>query len=339
MPIADALRRTVSPVERLGDVLFRGTALAAAAGTVVLFLGLFVLIGGSAISAFAREGVGPVTGALRPQLWGTLVTSVLGVGAATVCGLAVAIVLTQGFLPAAVGRAIGTLVELLAAIPSVVYGLWGLTVVIPVLVPPSDWLHAHLAGIPLFGTPPLGPGVLPASVVLAVMILPTVAAVSRSALLSVDPKIRDAALALGATRWETVRRVILPAAADGIVGAVVLGFGRALGETMALAMLVGNSPTISWSLFAPADTLATMLANRFPEAGPADVSRLMAGPGPPPRRPDRVFDRGYVPSRPNRLPGRIRRHTPAVRIAPGVGDEGFFAREVRVTGWVEAVCL
>lgn len=270
--------------ERLRDRVFRSVTTIVALLTILLLIGLFWQIGSAASPAIRSDGWGFVTGqvwdgkarfGVLPQIWGTLFSSVLGVSLATVFGLAIAIYLTQGFLPESLNTILGTGVELLAAIPSVVYGLWGLFVVIPLLQPVADWLHTNLSSVPLFSTLPMGPGMLPAAIVLAIMILPTIAAVSRQALLAVDRKLRDGALALGATRWEAIRKVIVPAAFGGITGSIVLGFGRALGETMALAMLVGNSPSISWSLFAPADTLAAMLANRFPEASPAEMPRLM----------------------------------------------------------------
>jgi len=167
------------------------------------------------------------------------------------------------------------IIELLAAIPSVVYGLWGIFVVIPTIRPLADWLHQHFSWIPLFNTSLSGPGMLPAALVLAIMILPTVAAIARDALSAVPPKIREAAFGLGATHWEAILRVIVPTAATGIFGGLVLGFGRALGETMALAMLVGNSNQLSLSLFSPANTLAALLALNFPEANKNQVQVLM----------------------------------------------------------------
>jgi phosphate transport system permease protein len=166
-------------------------------------------------------------------------------------------------------------VELLAAVPSVVFGLWGIFVVIPLVRAPASWLNAHLGWLPFFDTPLSGPGILPASLVLAIMVLPTISAVSRDALVEVPPKLREAAFGLGATRWEAILAVIVPTASTGILGAVILGFGRALGETMALAMLAGNANVISWSMFSPANTLAALLANHFPEAGTVEVGALM----------------------------------------------------------------
>jgi len=170
---------------------------------------------------------------------------------------------------------LSNLIELLAAIPSVVYGLWGLFVIIPLVRPACHWLHADLGWIPIFGTDLSGPGMLPAVIVLSIMILPTITAIGRGALLAVPTRLRMAAYGLGATRWEAIFAVTLPTASRGIFGGIVLAFGRALGETMALAMLVGNANVISASLFSPANTLAALLANAFPEASPKDVGVLM----------------------------------------------------------------
>ncbi|HEY8946424.1 MAG TPA: phosphate ABC transporter permease subunit PstC, partial [Polyangiaceae bacterium] len=190
-------------------------------------------------------------------------------------GITVALVLSQGFLPRRWELVMKNVIELLAAIPSVVYGLWGIFVLIPLLRPAADFLHEHLGFIPLFSTRLSGPGILPASLVLAIMILPTVTAISREAMAAVPKRLPAAAYGLGATRWEVILRVTLPTASGGIFGALVLGFGRALGETMALAMLVGNANVLGWSLLSPGNTLAALLANHFPEAGALEVQALM----------------------------------------------------------------
>src|SRR5208337_4033424 len=166
-----------------------------------------------------------------------------------------------GKFPVQVENLLSNLIELLAAIPSVVYGLWGLFVIIPLIRPVCHWLHADLGWIPLFGTNLSGPGMLPAVIVLSIMILPTITAIGRGSLLAVPTRLRMAAYGLGATRWEAIFAVTLPTASRGIFGGIVLAFGRALGETMALAMLVGNANVISVSLFSPANTLAALLAN------------------------------------------------------------------------------
>jgi phosphate transport system permease protein len=210
-----------------------------------------------------------------PQIIGTLYTSVLGLLIGGGLGITVALVLSQGFLDHRIELLMKNIIELLAAIPSVVYGLWGIFALVPAVRPIADWFHEMLGFVPFFATRLSGPGILPASLVLSIMILPTVTAISREAMAAVPRRLAAAAYGLGATRWEVIFRVTLPSAAGGIFGALVLGFGRALGETMALAMLVGNANTYGWSLFSPGTTLAALLANHFPEAGVVEVQALM----------------------------------------------------------------
>lgn len=210
-----------------------------------------------------------------PEIWGTFYSSVLALIVAGLLGVSVAIWLTQNFLPSRVEWFLKTVVELLAAIPSVVYGLWGIYYVIPMLRPVASWLHEQFSWVPFFSTPFTGPGILPAALVLGIMILPTVASVSRDALSAVPSRLKEAAMGLGATRWEVIWKVVLPTASRGIGAALVLGFGRAIGETMALAMLAGNSSRLTLSLLSPSNTLAARLANQFPEAGPSEASALM----------------------------------------------------------------
>jgi phosphate transport system permease protein len=178
-------------------------------------------------------------------------------------------------LPLAVRQVIRFVVEMLAAIPSVVYGLWGIAVVIPLVQQYGEYLSDSLGFIPLFSGPATGNSMLTASLVLAIMVLPTITAISRTALVAVPPTLREGSYAVGATRWETIFRVLLPTAAPGIVAATILAFGRAMGETMAVAMLIGNSPRLSWSLLSPAGTLAGLLANQFGEAQGLQISALM----------------------------------------------------------------
>jgi phosphate transport system permease protein len=212
---------------------------------------------------------------ILPEIWGTLYSSLLALLLGGLFGVAIAIFLTQDFLDHRLANVFRTIVEMLAAIPSVVYGLWGIYVLIPLIRPVANWLHDSFGWFPLFGTSLSGPGMAPAALVLAVMILPTVAAISVDAFRRVPYKVKEAAYGLGTTRWEAIFKVMLPTASSGILAALVLGFGRALGETMALAMLIGNSNQISLSLFAPANTLASLLASSFPEAGPIEVQALM----------------------------------------------------------------
>lgn len=252
----------------------------------ILLLGYIVYkIGGQAIPAMGKFGLSFLTSTtwdvnaqqfgILPEIWGTLYSSLLALALGGFFGVAIAIFLTQDFLPHKIEVVLNRIVELLAAIPSVVYGLWGIFVLIPMIRPLAEFLHSNFSWLPFFSTSLSGPGMFPAALVLSIMILPTVAAISQDALRSIPHKTKEAAFGMGTTRWEAILRVMLPTASGGIFGALVLGFGRALGETMALAMLVGNSNQISLSVFAPANTLAALLALNFPEAGPLEVSVLM----------------------------------------------------------------
>jgi phosphate transport system permease protein len=293
--------------QRWLDLAFRKTCYVFAWLTIALVAFIVLRIGIAAMPAMSSLGFRFLIGrvwdpnagqfGILGEIWGTLYTSLLALVLGSLFGVAAAVFLSEGFLSAAVfavlksfnlhlkpltknlpdqiERVLKELIELLAAIPSVVYGLWGLFVVIPLIRPYCDWLHEKLGWVPIFSTDLSGPGVLPAVLVLSIMILPTITAISRDALVSVPPKLRMAAYGLGATRWESIFAVILPTASRGIFGGIVLAFGRALGETMALAMLVGNSNQIRLSLFSPANTLAALLANNFPEAGPREVGILM----------------------------------------------------------------
>jgi phosphate transport system permease protein len=293
--------------QSLLDAGFRRLSFMFACCTILLVTFIVLRIAISALPAMRHDGLAFLTGrvwdpnsgqhGIAGEIWGTLYTSILALVIGTSFGVAAALFLSEGYMgqaiftllrtfhlelhpfwsrvPDQVEDLLKTLIELLAAIPSVVYGLWGLFIVIPMIRPACHWLHLKLGWMSLFSTDLSGPGVLPAVIVLAIMILPTITAISRDALVSVPPKLRMAAYGLGATRWEAIFGVILPTAARGIFGGMVLAFGRALGETMALAMLVGNSNRISVSLFSPANTLAALLANNFPEAGPREVGVLM----------------------------------------------------------------
>lgn len=211
---------------------------------------------------------------LLPAIVGTLASSLLALAVGSLFGVSIAVVLTQDFLPKKLALLLKNVVDLLAAIPSVVYGLWGLAVVAPLLKPGAEWLSLKFGWIPLFSSPLGVGGLAPAAIVLAIMILPTVAAISRDALASVHYRTKEAAYGLGATRWEVIFGVMLPTAAGGIFGGMILGFGRALGETMALAMLMGNRNELSWSLFAPGNTLAALVANNYKEADATLLPRL-----------------------------------------------------------------
>jgi len=279
--------RERSPGERrLDRALVLATRVSAGAVWGVLFL-MTVIIVYTALPAIREFGLGflastawnpaagrEVYGAL-PMIYGTVVSSTIALLIAVPLGLGSAIFLNEDFLPERIRYVLISLIELLAAIPSVIYGLWGIFVVIPILKDVGNWLHLNLGFIPLFGTASVGPGMLPAAVVLSIMILPITTSLSRSSLAAVPPDLREAALGLGATRWEAVFRVLVPAAFSGIAGGVLLALGRAMGETMATTMIIGNSNELSFSLLAPGNTLASLIANQFGEATGLQVSSLM----------------------------------------------------------------
>jgi phosphate transport system permease protein len=200
-----------------------------------------------------------------PFLFGTVVTSVVALLLAVPVAVGVAVFLTD-LGPPALRRPVAALVELLAAVPGVVYGLWASIVLAPLLrttIEPA--LESTLGFLPLFRGPKIGVGMLCASLVLAVMILPTIASISREVLRAVPTELREGGLALGATRWDVVRRIVLPHAKSGIFGAILLGFGRAVGETLAVAMVIGSRAEIKASLFAPGYTISSVIANELAE--------------------------------------------------------------------------
>jgi phosphate transport system permease protein len=201
-----------------------------------------------------------------PLIFGTLVSSILALVIAVPLSLGVAIFLTE-FAPQRIRNPIAFLIELLAAIPSVVYGLWGVFFLIPFLRQVVfPFLRGLFGFLPLFQGPIYGQSMLAAAVILAIMIMPYIMSVSREVLLAVPSSQREAAQALGATRWEAVITAVVPYGKSGIIGAIILGLGRALGETMAVTMVIGNRHEISASLFAPGYTMAAAIANEFTEA-------------------------------------------------------------------------
>ena len=208
-------------------------------------------------------------------IYGTLVTSLLALLIAVPLGVGTAIFITEDIIPLKIRTLIGLMVELLAAIPSVVLGLWAIFVMEPFIRPFLQFLHTALGWIPLFSTDPMGPGIAPAVLILVVMILPIITAISRDSLDQVPMKLKQAAYGVGTTRWGAILNVMLPAAISGIAGGVMLALGRAMGETMAVTMIIGNSNTFSWSVLAPGNTISAMLANQFGEADGSQVSSLM----------------------------------------------------------------
>ena len=260
----------------LGDKTLRLLTLLMAISVLVLMVWMGWQMYYSARPSIEKFGFSFITGRVwdpvqekfgaLPFIYGTLVTSLLALIVAAPIGLGVAIFLNE-MATAKVRSVIAFLVEMLAAIPSVVYGLWGIFVLAPWLrqtVEPG--LAKWFGFIPLFRGTPLGFGMLAGGLILAVMILPTIAAISGEVMAAVPNEQREAALALGATKWEMIRIAVLPYAKSGILGGVMLGLGRALGETMAVTMLIGNRPDILPSLFAPAYSMAAVIANEFTEA-------------------------------------------------------------------------
>ena len=208
-------------------------------------------------------------------IYGTLVTSVLSLFIAIPLGIGTAIFITENIIPEKIRNFIGLMVELLAAIPSVVLGLWAIFVMEPFIRPGLEMLYTYFGWFPLFSSPPMGPGTLPAVLILVVMILPIITAITRDSLQQVPERLTQAAYGIGTTRWGAIINVTLPAAISGIVGGVMLALGRAMGETMAVTMIIGNSNNFSFSLLAPGNTISAMLANQFGEADGSQVSSLM----------------------------------------------------------------
>src|SRR6267378_3307309 len=256
---------------RLRFDLFLVVTWVASAATVVTLVWIVCSILQAAFPAIASTGFGFFVNSVWnpnrniygvfPFLNGTAGSSGIALLLALPLGVAIAIFLSEDFLP--------------AAIPSVVYGLWGIAVIIPIVQSWGGFLTQHFGFLPFFAPPATGNSMLTASLVLALMVLPTITAISRTALVAVPKTLREGSYAVGATRWETIFKVLLPTAAPGIVAATILAFGRAMGETMAVAMLIGNSPRLTWSLLSPAGTLAGLLANQFGEASGMQVSALM----------------------------------------------------------------
>jgi len=276
---------------RSGDERFRRLTMAAALAVLLILGGVIVsLVVGSlpAIRAFGfdflmTETWNPVTekfGA-KAAIYGTLVTSAIAMLIAVPIGLGIAIFLTE-LCPNAMRRPIGIAIELLAGIPSIIYGIWGLFVFAPFLqAHVQPMLIRTFSHIPvmswLFAGPPYGIGILTAGLILAIMVLPFVASISRDVFETVPPVLKEAAYGIGATRWEVVSHIVIPYARTGVIGGVMLGLGRALGETMAVTFVIGNAHRISASLLAPGTTISASIANEFTEAvGEIYTSALIA---------------------------------------------------------------
>jgi phosphate transport system permease protein len=279
------ISRKRSSISRAFDTGFYWLTGAFAYGVAILLLAVAFQVGKQALPALQAFGLGflftsrwdPVQNIYGawPQIYGTILTSVIALLIAVPIGVGIALFLSEDFLPDAIKRPIVFMIELLAAIPSVVYGLWGIFVLIPFILPFARWLHTTFGWLPFFGTVPVGPGIYVTGLILAIMILPIISAISRDALIAVPPELRQAAYGLGATRWEAIFQVILPAAFSGIVGGIMLALGRAMGETMAVTMVIGNSNVISLSILDQGTTVSSLLANQFAEASGLQVASLM----------------------------------------------------------------
>ena len=286
IPRADAFTLRRRPAsERLLDIGFRQLTLCLAALVALVLLAIVLTVFHGSREAMATFGLkflttsswDPVNGTYGAftAIYGTLVSSLLALLIAVPLGVGTAIFITENLIPKVLRDAIGLMVELLAAIPSVVLGLWAIFVMEPFLRPFLNFLYQSLGWFPLFSTPPQGPGMAPAVLILVVMVLPIITAISRDALNQVPDELRQGAYGVGTTRWGALFSIILPAAVSSITGGIMLALGRAMGETMAVTMIIGNALNFSFSLLAPANTIASMLANQFGEADGIQVSALM----------------------------------------------------------------
>jgi phosphate transport system permease protein len=265
----------LSPTGNRGDAIFRALMLGVGLFTVAIVIAMMIALASDSMLSIRHFGVGFLTGqqwnpvkgefGALPFIYGTIVSSLIALLISVPFSLGIAVFLVEQ-APHYIARPVGFLVELLAAIPSVVYGLWGIFVLAPFLrVHVEPPLARWLGWLPLFQGSITGIGLLTGGIILAIMVTPIISAVVRDVLAAVPGSQREAALALGATKWEMIR-VVLVNGAPGIAGAVILGLGRALGETMAVTMVIGNRPDISVSLFEPSYTIASAIANEFTEA-------------------------------------------------------------------------
>jgi len=261
-----------------GDTIYDWTITAFAAMVPIILIAIFLALAIGAWPALHLFGLSFLVSSewnpvarnfgVAPALYGTLVSSFIALVIATPLAVGVAVFLSE-LAPRWLRQPVAFTVDLLAAIPSVIYGLWGIFVLVPLLrtyAIPFLRDTLHLGATPFFSGIAYGPSMLSAGVILAIMILPYISAVTREVLMAVPRSQREAALALGATRWEMIRDAVIPFARSGIIGGIMLGLGRALGETMAVTMLIGNRPEISASLLAPGYTMASLVANEFNEA-------------------------------------------------------------------------
>ena len=270
-----AIARRVATFAR-EDRWFEGTTFTFAALVLLALAGLLAALIVEAWPAFREFGVGFLTGTTWSPtddvygaviaIYGTLMTSVIALAFAVPISFGIALFLTET-CPLWLRRPLGTAIELLAGVPSIIYGIWGLFVFAPLFQQYiQPWLIA--TGLPIFAGPPLGLGVFTAGLVLALMVIPFTASVMRDVFETVPPVLKESAYGLGCTTWEVVRNIVLPYTRVGVIGGVMLGLGRALGETMAVTFVIGNANRLAASLFAPGNSIASTLANEFAEADP-----------------------------------------------------------------------
>lgn len=262
--------------DRLGDSFFKGVSFFFAASVIALMILIFVVLVKESWLSLKAFGFGfiyssawdPVAGdfGALPAIYGTVVSSIIAIVIAVPVSFGIAIFLTE-MAPAWLRGPIGTAIELLASIPSIIYGMWGLFILAPIL---SEYVEPplveYLGFLPLFSGAPLGIGMLPAGFILAIMIIPFISSVTRDVIRMVPSILKESGYGVGATKWEVIWKIVIPFAKSGIIGAVILGLGRALGETMAVTFLIGNSHDISMNLLDPATSISATLANEFTEA-------------------------------------------------------------------------
>nr|WP_158742496.1 phosphate ABC transporter permease subunit PstC [Acidisphaera sp. L21] len=291
-PPAQPAQRHGTSSGAFGDKVFAGFARGSGILVLALLGAIIVMLFVGGLKAFSTFGLGFLTdadwdpvqeiyGAAVP-IYGTLVTAVLALIVSVPLAFGIAFFLTE-MAPNWMRRPIGTAIELLAAVPSIIFGMWGFFVIVPFMAETvQPWMIDTLGDVPglgvLFSGAPFGTGILTAALILAVMIIPFIAATMRDVFLTVPPMFKESAYGIGCTRWEVMRSIVLPYTRSSVVGGIMLGLGRALGETMAVTFVIGNTNRISASLFAPGNTIASLVALEFPEApaGSLKLSSLLA---------------------------------------------------------------
>ena len=272
------------PVRRIGDRVFAGGARGAGIAILVILAGVAAFLVVEALPALTAPaedipGDEGLAGYIAPLIFGTLLSAIIALLVGTPLAVAIALFITH-YAPRRMAQGLGYVVDLLAAVPSIVYGFWGVAWLAPNLVPFYEWLEENLGFIPFFAGPASSTGrtMLTAGLVLAIMILPIISAIAREVFLQVPSLHREAALALGATRWEMIRMAVLPFGRSGIIGGAMLGLGRALGETMAVALVLSVSGSITFNLISSGNpsTIAANIALEFPESSGIDVNTLIA---------------------------------------------------------------